>query len=366
MLDFTSALYLGLEHPARSLEGWERLTLGKPAALEPPPGSQELEPELARLIGCERALLTTSTLHLFWDLLAILAGRDVQIFLDSGTYPIARWGVEHAAAAGILVRSFRQHDPQALRAALESAGGRPIVVTDGFCPSCGTPAPLTEYLGHAADRGGLVVVDDTQALGIFGHSPGPLAPYGKGGGGSLQRAELRDRRILMASSLAKAFGIPVAVLAGSNALVSEYERKSATRMHCSPPSAAVIAAAANALGINRHCGDALRFRLAQLVARLRRGLHELNLIATGGLFPVQSLRLPKRIEASVLHKLLLDRGVQTLLHRGNDSAVARLTFVVTVQHTSGEIDRAVGCLTDALAYGPWRGMERSKRQWQVN
>jgi 8-amino-7-oxononanoate synthase len=366
VLDFTSALYLGLEHPSRSLLGWERLTLGKPAALEPPPGSREVEPELATLVGCERALLTTSTLHLFWDLLVILAGRDVSIFLDAGAYPIARWGAEHAAAAGIPVRTFRQHDPQALRAALESAGRRPIIVTDGFCPSCGTPAPLADYLGHAVDRGGLVVADDTQALGIFGHSPRPLAPYGKGGGGSLQHAELRDRRILMASSLAKAFGIPVAVLAGSNALVSEYERKSATRVHCSPPSAAVIAAAANALGINRRCGDALRFRLAQLVARLRRGLHTLNLMATGGLFPVQSLRLPKRIEASVLHKLLLDRGVQTLLHRGNDSAATRITFVVTARHTLGEIDQAVACLADALAYGPWREMERSKRQWQVN
>ena len=52
---------------------WDRLTLGKPAALESPPGAREVEGELAALTGCERAVLAPSTLHLFWDLFGILA-----------------------------------------------------------------------------------------------------------------------------------------------------------------------------------------------------------------------------------------------------------------------------------------------------
>ena len=80
-LDFTSALYLGLEHGAARSVRWDRLTLGKPAALEAPPGAREVEGKLAALTGCGRALLAPSTLHLFWDLFGILAKRDVMIFL---------------------------------------------------------------------------------------------------------------------------------------------------------------------------------------------------------------------------------------------------------------------------------------------
>jgi hypothetical protein len=64
-----------------------------------------------------------------------------------------------------------------------------------------------------------LVIDDTQALGILGHSPGPHAPYGKGGGGSLQWAGIGGPDVLVVSSLAKGFGAPVAVLAGSEATV---------------------------------------------------------------------------------------------------------------------------------------------------
>ena len=33
VLDFTSALYLGLQHPSRSLRPWRQFTTGAPAAL---------------------------------------------------------------------------------------------------------------------------------------------------------------------------------------------------------------------------------------------------------------------------------------------------------------------------------------------
>ena len=352
MLDFTSALYLGLEHGSRSLPPWERLTLGKPAVLEPVPGSAEVEKQLARLVGCERALLASSTLHLFSDLFAILAVRNVNIFLDASAYPIARWGVESAAAAGVRVRIFRQHDVGSLRAALDRADRRrPVIVADGYCPACGIAAPIAGYLDLAAEREGLVVIDDTQALGIFGHSAGFRWPYGKEGGGSLQRAGLRDPRILLSSSLAKAFGAPIAVLAGSHALVSEYEQKSKVRMHCSPPSAAVIAAASHALEINRRYGDILRLRLAKRVGDFRRGLKRMNLAAVEGLFPVQPLRLPRRLQARGVYEALLQSGVRPVLQAGSGSVVERISFVISTRHTGSEIGYALASLEAVTADG---------------
>jgi len=90
MIDFTSALYLGMRHPHQSLRPWTELTTGRPAALESPREAERLARQLARLLGCERATLGTSTLHLFWDLFEVLAREPIAIYTDAGAYPIAR------------------------------------------------------------------------------------------------------------------------------------------------------------------------------------------------------------------------------------------------------------------------------------
>src|SRR5262249_51833606 len=220
VLDFTSALYLGLEHASWCLPGWKKLTLGKPAALQGPPGAREVERALSMLVGCDEVLLAPSTLHLFWDLFGSLAQKGTAIFLDSGSYPIARWGVDRAAACGVPVHLFRRHDPGALRALLCSAPvKRPVVVADGYCPVCAMAAPVADYLECVRALGGWVVLDDTQSLGIFGEASEVL-PYGRGGGGSLKRAGIRDSRLIIVSSLAKAFGVPVAMLGGAQDMIA--------------------------------------------------------------------------------------------------------------------------------------------------
>jgi 8-amino-7-oxononanoate synthase len=346
-VDFTSALYLGFEHSWSSLPAWERLTLGKPAALAAIEGTAEIERELAALVGCEEAVLGPSTLHLFWDLFAILAAPGSNFFVDQASYPIAGWGVDLAAAG--RARTFAHHDANALRSQIGRARrGRPVVVTDGFCPTCGRGAPLTEYVECVEREGGWVVVDDTQALGIFGRIPELSPPYGSGGGGSLRRCDVRSEAIVAVSSLAKGFGVPVAALGGSSRLVGEFRRRSATRVHCSPPSAAVLAAAREALDENRRCGQLRRRRLAKTVATFREGLRELSLLSVAGLFPVQPLRLPRGIAAPALHRVLAEFGVLTVLQGKSAEAPARVSFIFTAQHRPSEIRRALEALAHAL------------------
>jgi 8-amino-7-oxononanoate synthase len=349
VIDFTSALYLGLEHASRGLPDWDRLTLGKPAALETPPGAERVEGRLAELIGCERATLATSTLHLFWDLFMLLGESGADIFLDAGSYPIARWGAERLACSGPVVKTFRQHDVQGLARALASSHGRlPVVVTDGYCPGCGRLAPIKDYLAMVTPRGGFVVADDSQALGIFGKRA-QWATYGIGGGGSMQHAGISSDRLIIGSSLAKAFGVPVAVLAGSAAIVEEFESRSTTRVHCSPPSAADIAASSQALAINRAHGEVLRRRLAQRVLHFREGLRKLGLLAIPAPFPVQPISLPDHVEARRLHEELSQRGVEAVLHRRERGKSSQISFVVTARHSPTEIEQALFHLRGALA-----------------
>ena len=350
VLDFTSALYLGLNHAHAELRPWTQLTLGKPAALPPPPESDTIADQLARLIGCERATLGTSTLHLFWDVFGQLSRERVGIYVDAGTYPIARWGVERALARGALVRGFKHHDVPALQQAVlrDRASGRtPIVVTDGFCPGCGRHAPLRAYLDSVRAYGGRLVIDDTQALGIYGRSA-RAAPYGSGGGGSLRWHAIDAANVLAISSLAKGFGVPLAVLAGSRASIERFTHHSETRVHCSPPSVAMLRAAEQALIVNETHGDRLREQLAQRVRYFRARLAELALSAEGGLFPVQTLRLRPAEVAIDVHGRLRDDGIETVLHRDRSGSGPRLSFIFTVRHRRGEIDRAVAALAHAL------------------
>jgi 8-amino-7-oxononanoate synthase len=349
MLDFTSALYLGLRHPTGSLRPWSQFTTGVPAALAPPPGAEQVAQQLASLQGCEHGVLGASTFHLFWDLFGMLSRRSVVIFVDAGTYPIARWGIERAAARGLPVHEFGHHDPEALRRTLMKDGrGRPkpVLVTDGFCPACGQPAPLSAYLDSVRALGGWLIVDDTQALGIFGLSSGPDAPYGRGGGGMLPRIQVGGPDILVVSSLAKAFGAPVAVLSGSRSAVEDFEAKSETSMHCSPPSLAVIRTAEHALQVNRENGDRLRLRLARFVVRFRHRAAQVGFRFGGNLFPVQTIALGSDANTLKLHQQLSRRGVQTVLHRVPGSSTLRVSFLLSAQHTPEEIDRATAALAE--------------------
>ena len=350
MLDFTSALYLGLRHASGSLRPWAQLTSGVPAALATPPLVRTVAGKLAELIGTERATLARSTLHAFWDLFVILAREDTAVYVDANTYPIARWGLERAAGRGVPVRTFAHHDPADLwRRLTRDAGSRrrPLVVADGLCPGCGTLAPIRQYLERAREFGGCLILDDTQALGIVGRSPVPAAPYGWGGGGSLLRSGLVSTHVLLVSSLAKGFGVPMAMLGGSATDIARFEAASETRVHCSPPSFAELHAGERALEVNRASGDALRLRLARLVRRLRAGLRRLGVPLTRSLFPVQSLAPSSAVDAETLHQRLFRLGIRALLHRPACRPGATVSFLITAHHTPAAIDRAVEAVAAA-------------------
>jgi 8-amino-7-oxononanoate synthase len=351
MLDFTSALYLGFQHPSGSALPWNALALGRPASLDEPPGAMTVATELAALQGCEAATMLPSTLHLFWDLFGVLRRRDTMIYIEATTYPIARWGVERGASLGTPVYTFAPGDAAGLERLIGCTPGhhcRPLIVCDGLRPGSDRQPALVQYASLAARHGGYLVLDDTQAFGVLGHRAQAAAPLGWGGGGSLRHYDLGGAHIIVGASLAKAFGVPVAVLSGSRTMVRLFEERSQTRVHASPPSMAVIQAARHALALNRRCGDALRLRLSQRIQQFRRGLTQLYLRTTGGHFPVQTLASVKGLEAVALHAGLLDRRVRTVLHRNGNTDGARISFLLTAAHTTGCIEKAIAALAHAV------------------
>lgn len=357
MLDFASALYLGLRHAHEDLQPWEALTRGRPAALISDALTTGIERGLAQLVGAQAACLSPSTLHLFWDLFCELARRSLAeraapllICVDSGSYPIARWGVERAQLrGGSSVEAFAAHDIGALQALIDVArrqGRRPVVVVDGLDPASGQVAPVDDYLRLVEPMGGWVVVDDTQALGILGAAPSPAQPFGSGGGGSRAWLGRRSSSLVLVASLAKGLGVPVAMLGATTELVTDLLLHAPTRVHCSPPSAAVLSACSLALELNQSVGDQLRRQLAENIVRFRKGLLRCGLAASGGFFAVQTPEVGDR--AAQVHRYLERMGLRSVLHRSRAGAPTQMSFLIRADHTLAEIDSAVLLLRHAL------------------
>lgn len=347
MIDFSSALYLGICHAHRALPPWFQLTTGRPAALEEPPEADRLSHDIARLLGCERAIVARSTLHLFWDLFDLLVPNRFIVYVDAGTYPIARWGIERASAKGLPVTEFPKHDVDALSLLLRrnhGIGHRPVIVADGLCIETGQRAPLADYLALVRQYRGRLIVDDTQAVGILGKDPSSGAPYGHGGGGSAAWHGIEAPELIIGSSLAKAFGAPLGVMAGDAVTIANFEHFSATRVHCSQPSLADIGAAQRALAINDRRGDALRTRLSNLVRHFRLGLRRIGLATHGGLFPVQTLKPIAGVNPSSLHRLLLDLGIGAVLRRSRPTCQPIISFLFSATHTRSEIGHCIDAL----------------------
>ncbi len=340
MGDFTSALYLGFTHDSQQLPGWAALTTGRPASLQESALSVATAAAAAAAVGCSQGALFPSTLHLLLDLLAWMGRGRGGFAWDEGLYPVARWGMERAVSQGAPSLSYPHRDARGGVAAMKSLANRgkvPVAVTDGFCPACGGASPLNDLAEAAGRLGGWLVVDDTQGIGILGKTPTSTSPWGEGGVGTAAWLGVPLDRVILASSLAKAFGAPLAVLAGPEEVVAPFLETSSTRLHCSPPSMATVGAAARALEVNTLTGDRRRKRALQVVEGFRRRLGERGWRAAGHPFPVQSVTLEREM-ASILWKELVRQGHQALLQRGERVDQVRITFLLTARHTDKDLD----------------------------
>ena len=336
ILDFTSALYLGMYHPRSQLPDWQNLTNGKPSALYDSFLFRHLGHQLAQMQGMETGFLMPSTLHLFWDLFDQWKNLPIVVFRDAGSYPVSAWGVNRECAkvvdfahghVGQLKRMIKQHLIK---------GEIPVVLTNGWCPKCGKALPIRAYQQLMRALNGVLLIDDSQSLGILGSRPNNMNPYGFGGGGILQWLGLDGQHTILGSSLAKGFGVPLSILSGSQTWIKQLKRESRTRVHCSPPDQATIAAADVALQRNRKEGTHLRKRLYQNVRHFRSHLLQSGLKLNGGFFPVQSISGIHGDKARDWSEQLQKEGVQNVL-TANHYGEATITFIIRADHDTKNI-----------------------------
>lgn len=315
MLDFTSASYLGSEFSSISLHLKTPLTLGKPAFLKEPLLNRWVANQIAKMQGLERGVIAPSSLHLFWDLFGILS-KNYVVFIEENIYPIGQWGTIHADARQIPVIRFKPENLIELQNSIITNclnKQKPLIVCDALNIDSGKLAPIKEYLSLIEPMNGNLLIDDTQTFGIFGTNPTHTG-FGLGGGGILKLLQINSYKILTINSLSKAFGVPIAVLAGNEKIIKSFEKHSLTRVHTSAVSAAHAIAAARILKTNQQIGDKLRQKLWNNIQYFRKNLAKLGyLTTTSGIFPVQKVSLNYPNSALLIYQKLLENNIECLL-----------------------------------------------------
>ncbi len=358
MNDFTSSLYLGFRHAKADLPNWQKLTDGKPAALNEPLLARHLGRTLAQLQGQEDGLLGPSSLHLFWDFFGLLDPKKYVLFVDALLYPVGLSGVQRAASNGMQSMQFRHLSSAHLRtllAKVKLGRKRPIIVTDGWCPRCGKPAPLPTYQRLIEPLGGILIIDDTQSLGVLGSRMNSMCPYGLGGGGILRWWNLTGSNVITISSLAKGFGVPAAALCGAVPWIKKFRVGSITRSSNSPLSNAHLGAVKRALELNELKGDARRSSLLTKVKGFRKSVGRAT---KGGVFPVQTLNFSDRKNAISLYQQLTQRGFQTVLVGPHGSKQLALMILLRADHSPKEIWRLAEALQDFLVRKPYYAIQK--------
>lgn len=318
-----------------------------------PPINREIAQKVASLQGMEYGILAPSTLHLWLDFFQAI-DRNTVLLIDEQAYPLMDWISRLATGRGIKVLNFPGQQIAKLRLLLQmhvQPGQIPFILCDGWNPISGQPSPLRQYLDLLRPFRGYLVVDDTQALGILGKNANPGCPWGLGGSGSLAWQGIYSPYIVSICSLAKGFGVPLAVMSGANSFILPFEQKSLSRIHCSQVSTPLAAAALNALRQNCQEGDRKRAYLYKLIHHFKQAVQpSVGIELRGGFFPVQTLKLTGTELAMDLFGFLKKNGFSALLLRGEGmDQTPLISFCITVEQNPQQYVQLGQCLQSFLA-----------------
>ncbi len=291
----------------------------------------DLERALAEVLGAERALTFPSRYAAVVGTIAAL--RPDVVVADAGT---RRSVADGCRLAGTTYLEYDHRSVSDLRTTLdERAGGESrLVVTESTFAADGSVAPLEGICSAAEEVGAWVMVEESDAVGLYA-----------GGGGVVQAAGVGDRVRIQVGSLSAALASQGGYVAGSGPLIDRLVERAPQFAHCAGLAPPAAAAASEALQVSRY-GDA-RDRLWETVAHLRDGLRTMGYEVLGDsqLLPV-ALEEPAR--ARDLREDLYDRGVVVSPVRSAPSGAGRVGLAPMATHDHEDV---VDCLEAFWAAG---------------
>lgn len=250
-----------------------------------------------------------------------------------------------AAASGLRVLRMNDSGPGSLIRCLRRLpkGARPVVATDGTFGIRGGMAPLDEYL-RCLPREGRMLVDDAHGAGVVG-------PRGRG---CVARFAIRDPRVVMTMSLAKALGVSGGAVLAAEEVIHSVRTAGAYVGSTAMPLAAPCGILA-ALQVLR--SEPGRVRRAQ---RNHRRLFELlpehPTIRGNPETPVTAVSPSSSVESQAVRCALEAAGIfPTWIRYPGGAADGFFRFAVVSEHSESEVDRLAVAIRMGLGLTGVRG-----------
>lgn len=342
--------YLGLGHHPAVLRafraGIDAYGLNTGASIETTGGTaahDALERELARFLGFEAALLTSSG---YLANLVVAQGLAAYARSGGGDNPWVLLDERAHASTADALRATKMHalryahlDP---RSAFEQAGeaeNREIALcTDAVFPSERAIAPLQELLTALGASTGTLWLDDCHGVGVLG-------PRGRG---ALEHCGLNDRRVVLVGTLSKALGCHGGFVAGREDWIEFLRRESTAYAGSSPLLPAAALGASAALRVVQEEPERLA-RLRAHEAAVRRCLHELGLRVGPLEFPVFAIGADSESGRMRFDAAMTARGLYVPWIRYADRPVGYYRIALCSEHTDEDVAALCELLRDELA-----------------
>jgi 8-amino-7-oxononanoate synthase len=319
------ALQYGLEHYGLNVAA-SRLTTGNHRLYV------ELEQELERFFGAEKATLVSSGYVTNLVVAQALAGQFSHALIDEDSHPSLS---DAARLLDCPLLQFRHTDPEDLAASIRRCGpeAKLILLTDGMFSHDGAAAPLDKYLKVLPDDA-LLLVDDAHGAGVLGAT----------GRGALEHACVGRERVVQTVTLSKAFGVYGGAILGTATLRRQILARSHMFVGSTPLPLPLAYAARQSIRMLAR-DRSFRQRLRQNAAFVKGALRKAGLPLSETPGPIVSLVPNKAGKVTSLKRALLAAGIfPPYIHYPGGPATGYFRFVISSEHSQRQLAALVNTL----------------------
>lgn len=278
IIDFASCNYLGLDLHIKVKEAipaalekwgvhpsWTRF-VASPAIYE------ELEEELAKLLGVPDVLVFSAVTLLQMGVIPLLTGNNGIIFGDLSAHRCIYEACCLAQQKGARFIQYRHNDLNDLaeKLAKYSPEQVKIIAIDGVYSMSADFPDLPAYVRLAKEYNALIYMDDAHGFGILGENSSADMPYGYKGNGMVNYFDLNfaNDNIIYVSGLSKSYSSYAAFVTCGDQKIKNNFRNAWTSIYSGPSPVASLASALAGLQVNRQEGDQLRKKIYHLTRKL--------------------------------------------------------------------------------------------------
>lgn len=301
---------------------------------------RELEGEIARFLGTERALSYVACWNANTGLIPTISGPEDVLICDELNHASLIDGVRLASKTSRAI--YRHADMEHLAQLLSehASARRRIVITDGVFSMEGDLAPLDRLVELCEEHGAVSLVDDSHGTGVVGAT----------GRGTAEHYGVQDRIDIYTSTLGKALGGAAGgFVASSSAVIGLLEQASRPQIFSNALPPTVSASSLQALRILDRSPDRVKElqRKAQSCRQLLRARGYPVNDHPSAIIPIMIGDTAKAIAVSAA---LLERGVFVtgFGYPVVPEGTARIRVQVSYAHTTGDFVRFADALDEVV------------------